>query len=281
MVKTILDDISFEGLGLLMFLIREKDKNNVVNMGYREIAKRINKGEHWVRLMIKTFTKKKFISLINGEPSDAVSDAVADAVHRTRKVLINVHVTVVLENTSDAVADAVADAKSALNFDFEDVWKKYGKIGSKKMAKSRYEKLSNIKKKELFESIPYYKAFHDPGYFLHLSTYISHEEWNNIERYNGVEIPKDNYHTANAEKFIEWFNSQVQGTNIPQISSLTPQRRRMLNICYTLCYKEMSKVMGILITNQRYIEMANKGMVDFDYIYKPENMRRICENGEY
>ena len=71
MAKTALDDISFDGLGLLMFLIREKDKNNIVNIGYREIARRIGKGEHWVRLMIKNFTKKKIVKISNDATSDA------------------------------------------------------------------------------------------------------------------------------------------------------------------------------------------------------------------
>ena len=31
---------------------------------------------------------------------------------------------------------------------------------------------------------------------------------------------------------------------------------------------------------EKYVEMASKGMIDFDYIFKPVNLRRICEKGE-
>lgn len=172
--------------------------------------------------------------------------------------------------------------KSQLSDDdkaFEKIWKEYGRIGSKKLAKQRFNKLSNVKKEALAKSIPYYKTFHDPNYFVHLSTYISEEVWNNIERYEGVQIPKENYRVANVEKFISWFNGCVQGKGIPQISELTPARCRMLNICYTLCYEEMKKVMDILLLNEKYIDMAKKGMIDFDYIFKPANLRKIYEYG--
>lgn len=263
MPMEVLDDISFDGLGLLMFLIREKNKNNIVNMGYREIARRIGKGEHWVRIAVKKLTKKKLLYIKHDAPSDASKNS------------LNASILVVLS----VVRDTSLDAPSDVGFTFEDVWKKYGRIGSKKLAKDRYNRLPNTKKKVLFESIPYYKAFHNPAYFVHLSTYIKDEVWNNIELYNGVSIPKDNYRIADVDRFITWFNGNVQGTNIPQISGLTPERYRMLNICYTLCQKEMAKVMKILLSNEKYIDMANKGMIDFDYIFKPENIKKICEKG--
>lgn len=269
MSKNILDNISFDGLGLLMFLIREKDKNNIVDMGYREIARRINKSEHWIRTMVRNFTKKKLLKVVEGAPSGAPSGA------RKTALLVPYSITPV----APLVASSGADNSKENKFTFEDVWKTYGRIGSKKLAKDRYERLSGKKKEELMKSIPYYKAFHDPAYFAHLSTYISKEDWNNEERYEGVPIPKDNYHVANADKFVDWFNKQVQGSGIPQISGLTPARYRMLNICYTLCYQEMGKVMKVLLHNDRYIEMANKGMIDFDYIFKPVNLRKICEHG--
>lgn len=263
MAKTALDDISFDGLGLLMFLIREKDKNNIVNIGYREIARRIGKGEHWVRLMIKNFTKKKIVKISN----DAMSDAVSDA----RKSAIIVLFSVI----KDAQVDAQVDA----SINFEDIWRKYNRHGTKKVAKSRFDRLSKENKEKLKKSIPYYMAFCEPSYQVYLEKYISNEYWNRVEVFDGVPIPKDNYRIADSGKFLTWFNKKVSGTGIPQISELTPSRYRMLNICYTLCYNEMTKVMDILLHNDKYIEMANKGMIDFDYIFKPVNLRKICEHG--
>lgn len=162
---------------------------------------------------------------------------------------------------------------------FEKIWTEYNKRGTKKVAKARYNKLSKKNREALEKSIPYYLAFCKPGYYVYLEKYISQEYWNKVELYDGVPIPKDNYRIADAGKFVEWFNGEVQGTGIPQISGLTPERYRMLNICYTLCQKEMAKVMKILLSNEKYIDMANKGMIDFDYIFKPENIKKICEKG--
>ena len=263
MAKTALDDISFDGLGLLMFLIREKDKNNIVNIGYREIARRIGKGEHWVRLMIKNFTKKKIVKISNDATSDATSDA--------RKSAIIVLFSI--------IKDAQTDAQTDASISFEDIWKKYNKHGTKKVAKSRFDRLSKENKEKLEKSIPYYMAFCEPSYHVYLEKYISNEYWNRVEVFDGVPIPKDNYRVADVGKFLVWFNKKVAGSGIPQISELTPQRQRMLNICYTLCEDEMKKVMNILLNNEKYVEMANKGMIDFDYIFKPVNLRRICEKG--
>lgn len=261
MPKNVLDDISFEGLGLLMFLIREKDKNNTVCMGYREIARRTGKSDGWVRAMIKTFTKKHIVNADKNAPRYAA------------KSVLKIGLSII----SNADENAPQNAGSDLTF--EKVWKAYGRIGSKKLAKERYDRLPQNKKEALLKSIPYYRAFHNPSYFAHLSTYISEEKWNSVETYEGVAIPKENYHIANADSFVVWFNKKVQGSGIPQISELTPARYRMLNICYTLCYDLMKKVMDILLSNDRYTEMANKGMITFDKIFEPANMRRICEQG--
>lgn len=273
----LLNDIDLEGLGLLMFLIREKDKNGIASLGNREIARRVGKSESWVRTMVKTFTKRHILNAVPNAPSNALPNAP----YNMTKKAVRVNVTLIFDEAenapSNAVPNAVPNAGNVMTF--EDIWKAYGKIGSKKLAKERFDRLSENKKKALADSIPYYLAFHDPAYFAHLSTYISREGWNVLESYDGVLIPREGYHIANAGKFVEWFNRKVAGSNIPQISGLTPARYRMLNICYTLCFDEMKKVMDVLLTSEKYIGMANKGMIDFDYIFKPTNIKRICEQG--
>lgn len=269
-MSNILNDLNLDGLGLLMFLICNKDKNDNISLSNREIARRITKSESWVRTKIKLFTKANIIS------------AKENAKENARKKASNVqnirHLHVLYSLTKNAKENA---SKNAEKDDvFEEIWKEYGRIGSKKIAKSRYEKLSNNKKDLLRKSIPYYRAFCSPGYYVYLEKYISNEYWNRVEVFEGVPIPKDRYRIADVDRFLEWFNKKVAGSGIPQISELTPQRRRMLNICYTLCEEEMKKVMNILLNNEKYVEMASKGMIDFDYIFKPVNLRRICEKGE-
>ena len=269
-MSNILNDLNLDGLGLLMFLICNKDKNDNICLSYREIARRINKSESWVRTKIKLFTKS---NIINAE-----ENAKENAHKKTSNAQHIKHLHVIYSLTKNAEENASENAEK--DEVFEEIWKEYGRIGSKKIAKSRYEKLSNNKKDLLRKSIPYYRAFCSPGYYVYLEKYISNEYWNRVEVFDGVPITKDNYRIADVDKFLEWFNKKVAGSGIPQISELTPSRQRMLNICYTLCEDEMKKVMNILLNNEKYVEMANKGMIDFDYIFKPVNLRRICEKGE-
>ena len=267
-MSNILNDLNLDGLGLLMFLICNKDKNDNICLSYREIARRINKSESWVRTKIKLFTKS---NIINAE-----ENAKENAHKKTSNAQHIKHLHVIYSLTKNAEENASENAEK--DEVFEEIWKEYGRIGSKKIAKSRYEKLSNNKKDLLRKSIPYYRAFCSPGYYVYLEKYISNEYWNRVEVFDGVPITKDNYRIADVDKFLEWFNKKVAGSGIPQISELTPSRQRMLNICYTLCEDEMKKV-NILLNNEKYVEMANKGMIDFDYIFKPVNLRRICEKG--
>ena len=268
-MSNILNDLNLDGLGLLMFLVCNKDKNDNISLSNREIARRINKSESWVRTKIKLFTKANMINAEENAKKNAHKKA------SNAQNIRRLHVIYSLTKNAEKSASENAEKDEI----FEEIWKEYGRIGSKKLAKSRYEKLSNNKKDLLRKSIPYYRAFCSPGYYVYLEKYISNEYWNRVEVFEGVPIPKDNYRIADVGKFLEWFNRKVAGSRIPQISELTPQRRRMLNICYTLCEDEMKKVMNILLNNEKYVEMANKGMIDFDYIFNPVNLRRICENG--
>lgn len=211
--------------------------------------------------MVKYFAKKK---LVNARPNARPNAA---------KMTLYIRFSLIQN------AEENAEENAGIKFTFEDVWKAYGRRGSKKIAKGRYDKLSMKKKIELAKSIPYYLAFCKPGYYVYLEKYIANEYWNKVEDYEGVAIPKENYHVADADKFVDWFNGKVQDSGIPQISGLTPERYRMLNICYTLCYEEMKFVMEILLSNEKYIDMAKKGMIDFDYIFKPVNLRKIYEYG--
>lgn len=171
-----------------------------------------------------------------------------------------------------------------LSFDF--VWELYGKRGTKKTAKSRYEKLSKKNKISVIEYIPYYLAFTEPKHRKYFEVFISREQWTNIlQDQNGKQIPfidengDKQYHVASVESFKEWFNALVQGTAIPQVQDVTPERHVNLNICYTLYPKLMETAVKTVLTNTRYIEMANKGMITFDYIFNPANLVKICEKG--
>lgn len=173
-------------------------------------------------------------------------------------------------------------------FLFENVWDFYGKKGNKKTAKGRYEKLSKKDKIAAVLYIPYYHAFTVPQYRKGFEVYISRRQWDNLlQDCNGKIIPFFDtetgsiaYHVANIDSFKVWFNNLVRGTSIKQVQEVTPDRQMNLNICYTLYPKLMEKAVRTVMTSQRYVEMANKGMITFDYIFNPANIIKICEQGE-
>lgn len=262
--------LGMEKAGFIIYYASHSSDSN------RQIAKAVGKSEFWVRNCIKDIEKYKqnIADVIAGviafyiAPKNGVCNLQSSGYKDDNK-----------KEIAQNIAHKIAQNIAVENEVFEKLWKDYGRIGSKKLAKQRFMRLSDTKKKQLIDSVPYYKAFHDPSYYQHLSTYINEETWNSIETYEGESIPKDKYRIADADRFIEWFNGKVQNTGIPQISKLTPARYRMLNICYTLCTDEMLRVMNILLTNKKYIDMADRKMIDFDYIFKPSNLRKICEKG--
>lgn len=77
----------------------------------------------------------------------------------------------------------------------------------------------------------------------------------------------------------EWFNRKVEGTDIPKVVEVTPERHVNLNICYTLYPKLMTKAMKIVKENEFYIKGAKDGWLTFDYIFNPVNLIKICEQG--
>lgn len=244
----------------LLYLATHSDDEGKTNLSVRSVAKAINIDRNKAQKLAQKLAQKSTLKSSGKANKTALTLCSKDFFHFDKSQL------------ESQLSDECEE--------FEKIWIEYGRRGTKKIAKKRYDGLSSEKKKEMAKSIPYYLAFCNPGYYVYLEKYISQEYWNKTEDYEGDPIPKDGYRIADVYRFIEWFNKKVAGSGIPQISELTPQRRRMLNICYTLCEEEMKKVMNILLNNEKYVEMANKGMIDFDYIFKPVNLRRICEKGE-
>lgn len=165
-------------------------------------------------------------------------------------------------------------------YPFEKLWEMYGnKKGNKSTARTRYNKLSDNVKKDIFDYIPYYNAFCEPRYIQMLTTFLNKETWKSQLYFNGIPIPKEKgkYHVADVDSFKAWFNRQVEGTLIPKVVEVTPDRRVNLNICYTLYPKLMNPAMKIVTTSKYYQEMGDK--ISFDYIFNPANLIKICERG--
>lgn len=182
-------------------------------------------------------------------------------------------------------ADA-SDAKK--DEEFENLWVEYGRIGSKKKAKLKYERLSKKDKLAVKEYIPYYNAFTDPHFKMHFITFLNQAQWENIlHDTNGKEIPygKDEkgqplYRVADVSKFKTWFNKKVQGSKIPQVDTVEAERLVNLNVCYTLYPQEMNSALKVVLNDGYYIAMANKGSLTFDKIFDPRNITKICERGK-
>lgn len=178
------------------------------------------------------------------------------------------------------------DSDENVLLSFENIWNLYGKKGTKSTAKSRYEKLPQKTKRDILKYIPYYLSFTVPQYRKGFEVFISKEQWKNVLQDKfGNDIPfcdsegNKLYHIANDDKFKDWFNEMVANTNIPKITVMTPDRKVNLNICYTLYKDKISLAMKTVLKDEKYIEMANSGMLSFDYIFNPVNLIKICEKG--
>lgn len=195
----------------------------------------------------------------------------------------NYIVSTSVDTPSKADASDVSD-----DSDFEELWAEYNRKGIKKTAKSRFKKLSKKDKIAVRDYLPYYLAFTVPQYRKNFEVFISKNQWGNILLDpNGKEIPfgkndrgQPLYRVADVKKFKSWFNKKVQGTKIPQVEDVDAERFVNLNICYTLYPHEMTTALKVVLHDEYYINMANKGMLTFDYIFNPKNIAKICERGK-
>jgi DNA-binding MarR family transcriptional regulator len=63
------------------------------------------------------------------------------------------------------------------NYPFESFWELYQRKGSKKLARDRYQKLTEAQRELIFQHVPKYQASREKRYWKDAERYISHETW--------------------------------------------------------------------------------------------------------
>lgn len=262
-------EIDIQSAGLLLFLADNTDSKGLVKMGIREISRRIGENPKWVSRHIKTLCEVK---LIQSETSQ-------------KSVTGNINPIKVLKcslTTSYVQVNVKGMTQSVDTEKFERLWNYYrreGGKGDKTRAYKNYLNLSRKDKEAMEKALPYFMAFTLPKFRPLMPKFIKEKTWQNPIEFNGRVIPMGNYHIADIEAFKEWFNGRVVGTDIPQVTEVTPERHVNLNICYTLYPKLMEEAMKIVKANEFYLKGARDGWLTFDYIFNPVHLIEIYEKG--
>lgn len=262
-------DIDIKSAGLLLFLADHADSKGTVKLGVREMSRQIGESPMWVSRHIEELSNAKLVYTMPLQKS----------------VTENINPRKIIKCCLTASYGKIAENGMVQNTDterFDKIWASYhrdGDKGSKKSAFRNYLNLSQQDKDSLEKDLPYYMAFTKPQFRVMMPRLIKEKIWKNPKEVNGILIPMDNYRIANVEAFKKWFNEEVEGTDIPKVTTVTTDRQVNLNLCYTLYPHLMSNAMKIVKENGYYLNMAKIGKLTFDYIFDPARLIEICEKG--
>lgn len=262
-------EIDIQSAGLLLFLADNTDSKGLVKLGIREISRRIGESPMWVSRHIKTLCDVK---LIQKEP---LQKGVTENIDPKR--LLKCCLATSYEKLEKDGSLQNSDTEK-----FNKIWKYYRRDGSKGNKTSAYKNYLNLSQKDkeaMVRTLPYFMAFTLPKFRPMMPKFIKEKYWQYPREFNGRVIPMDNYHIADIKAFKKWFNDLVKGTDIPQVTEVTPERHVNLNICYTLYPKLMEEVMKIVKANEFYLKGARDGWLTFDYIFDPVHLIEIYEKG--
>lgn len=262
-------EMDIKTAGLLLFIADNTDSKGIVKMGVREISRRIGENPMWVSRHIESLINSGLIAN-KMLPSNVTEKTTS------KKVLT------CCVSTSYEKAEKAQTLQGSVTDKFDKIWKSYrrdGSKGNKTSAYKNYLNLSQQDKVDMAKYIPYFMAFTLPKFRPMMPKFIKGKFWKSPKEFNGKVIPTDNYRIADIDAFKEWFNRKVEGTDIPKVVEVTPERHVNLNICYTLYPKLMTKAMKIVKENEFYIKGAKDGWLTFDYIFNPVNLIKICEQG--
>lgn len=262
-------EMDIKTAGLLMFLADNADSKGIVKMGVREISRRIGEKPMWVSRHIQELCNANIIQ------SSIIQNSVTENVNPLKIIKCCATVSYGLMQKDDMIQNSDTEL-------FDKIWKSYrrdGSKGNKTSAYKNYLNLSQQDKVDMAKYIHYFMAFTLPKFRPMMPKFIKGKFWKSPKEFNGKVIPTDNYRIADIDAFKEWFNRKVEGTDIPKVVEVTPERHVNLNICYTLYPGLMTKAMKIVKENEFYIKGAKDGWLTFDYIFTPVNLIKICEQG--
>jgi hypothetical protein len=84
-------------------------------------------------------------------------------------------ISVTTSNKNDKKEETEKNEKT--NYPFESFWDLYQRKGSKKVARDRYQKLTEAQRELIFQHVPKYQTSREKRYWKDAERYISHETW--------------------------------------------------------------------------------------------------------
>jgi hypothetical protein len=84
-------------------------------------------------------------------------------------------ISVTASNKNDKNEEIKKNEKT--KYPFESFWELYQRKGSKKLARDRYQKLTEAQRELIFQHVPKYQASREKRYWKDAERYISHETW--------------------------------------------------------------------------------------------------------
>lgn len=262
-----------------MYLVANSDDNGVLVTSYRKISKETGWEINPIRIAIEELVSLNTIHTESTHQATVITILTIgfskDSVRKSTHSLHSIH-------TEKKRVDPVRDE---LTFDF--VWDLYRKKeGRCDKLVDKWNVLTYEDRKNAVDFISKYVALTEEVYRKKFQTFLNQRTWENENIYTeGISVPVESFNAKLVEdpemfpRFVERFNMMVAGTKIPQVDmrdGLTEKRRVLFNIAYCLHFHKMKQVMDNVISNPRY-NGTTGFVVNFDYIFKPDNFIRIYE----
>lgn len=262
-----------------MYLVANSDDNGVLVTSYRKISKETGWEINPIRIAIEELVSLNTIHTESTHQATVITILTIgfskDSARKSTHSLHSIH-------TEKKRVDPVRDE---LTFDF--VWDLYRKKeGRCDKLVDKWNVLTYEERKNAVDFISKYVALTEEVYRKKFQTFLNQRTWENETIYTeGISVPVESFNAKLVEdlemfpRFVERFNMMVAGTKIPQvdmIDGLTEKRRVLFNIAYCLHFHKMKQVMDNVISNPRY-NGTTGFVVNFDYIFKPDNFIRIYE----
>ena len=158
-------------------------------------------------------------------------------------------------------------------YTFERWWQLYDKKIGKENCMEKWSRLTFDERKKATECTPAYVASTPNIRFRKAPlTWLNQKCWND-------ELPEpERLEEANAERFMDYFNDIVSGTDIPLLTVMDEHRRHLLNVIYTHRKYDIPKVLEKVRDSSRLSTIDSHGRrCTFEFIFNEENFLRILE----
>lgn len=168
---------------------------------------------------------------------------------------------------------------------FETLWERYQRRGSKAKAKEKWLKLTDEERGIVMKHAPLYCALTVTQYTKYLEVYLNQRFWESSLSFYG--LPPLSLNTKLPDKtvvtkFLNWYNTEIAGTLLPEVTVLTEERAVLVN--FDFGYFGKKKIADTIIKairdpyNSGALPLtAGKHIQTFEEIMHPNNILRVNE----